>query len=193
MDDQELNRLLSEWRAPDAPPYLRPPRPRRAWPGWLVTGTIRVPVPVALVALVLAASWIVSMLAGPTPPAPSGQRPSGELARYALTGPLEGFDAVIVELNFGPGVSAPEHRHPGFVLGYVVEGQMRSAINNEPDQIVPAGGTFFEPSGVLHSAFGSASRDAPVRIVAFLVVPNGSGLTTRAALPPRALDERRER
>ena len=110
---------------------------------------------------------------------------SGELARYALTGPLEGFDAVLVELNFQPGASVPEHRHPGPILGYVVDGQMRTAIDHEPDEIVPAGGTFFEPHGALHTSFGSANPDAPVRIVAFLVVPNGSPLTERAASTER--------
>lgn len=180
MDDRELNRLLSEWKAPDAPPHLRPRRAHGSWLGWLVTGAIRVPVPVALAALVLAAFWTASMRSEPiSTPETSGPRRSGELARYALTGPLEGFDAVLAELNFGPGVSASEHRHPGFVLGYVVDGQMRNAINHEPGEIVPAGGTFFEPSGALHTTFGSASPDAPVRIVAFLVVPTGSPLTRR--------------
>lgn len=186
MDDQELNRLLREWTAPDAPPHLRPRPAHGSWLRWLVTGAIRVPVPVALAALVLAAFWTVSTRTEPaatrpeilaTPETP-GRRPSGELARYALTGPLEGFDAVLVELNFQPGASAPEHRHPSFILGYVVDGQMRSAINHEPDQIVPAGGTFFEPSGALHTTFGSASQDAPVRILAFMVVPAGSPLTS---------------
>ena len=151
-----------------------------SWLRWLVTGTIRVPVPVALAALLLAAFWIASMRPEPMPtPETSAPRPSGELARYALTGSLQGFDAVLVELNFQPGVSAPEHRHPGPILGYVVDGQMRTAINHEPDQIVPAGGTFFEPPGALHTTFGSANPDAPVRIVAFLVVPTGSPLTER--------------
>ena len=180
MDDRELNQLLREWKAPDAPPHLRPRRARGSWLGWLVTGAIRVPVPVALAALVLAAFWTASTRPELTPaPDTSAPRPTGELARYALTGPLEGFDAVLVELNFGSGVSAPTHRHPGFVLGYVMDGQMRNAINNEPDQIVPAGGTFFEPSGALHTTFGSASQDAPVRILAFMVVPTGSPLTAR--------------
>ena len=88
-------------------------------------------------------------------------RPSGELARYALTGPLEGFDAVLLEVNFAPGVSAREHRHPGFILGYVVDGQMRFGINHEAGQVVPAGGTFFEPHGALHTSFGSASPMRP--------------------------------
>jgi quercetin dioxygenase-like cupin family protein len=180
MDDQELSRVLREWKAPDAPPHLRPPRANRSWPRWLLTGSIPVPVPMAVAALLLAALWIGAPLAERgARPETSAPTPSGELARYALTGALEGYDAVVTELNFGPGASAPPHRHPGFVVGYVVDGHMRNAINDEPDQIVPAGGTFFEPSGALHTAFGSASSDAPVRIVAFLVVPNGSPLTAR--------------
>lgn len=148
---------------------------------WLVSGTIRVPVPVALATLLLVAVWIASIQSRPMPtPDASGPRRSGEIARHALTGALEGFDAVLVEVNFAPGVSAPEHRHPGSILGYVVDGQMRFAINNEPDQIVPAGGTFFEPSGALHTAFGAARPDTPARALVFLVVPNGSPLTERA-------------
>jgi hypothetical protein len=57
MDDRDLNRLLREWRAPDAPPDLRPRRAQGSRLRWLVTGTIRVPVPAALAALLLAVLW----------------------------------------------------------------------------------------------------------------------------------------
>jgi quercetin dioxygenase-like cupin family protein len=112
----------------------------------------------------------------------TGPRPAAELARHALTGPLEGFEAVLVELNVAPGVrsSGPGHRHPGPVLGYIVEGQMRFAINHEPEQVVPAGGTFFEPSGAVHTTNGSARPDGPTRAVVFMVVPKGSPLTAPA-------------
>ena len=186
MDDQDLNRLLREWKAPDAPPHLRPRRAPVSRLRRLVTSTIRVPLPVALAALLLVALSVPWILPSTQPepllaPGTSGPRRSGELVRYPLTGRLEGFDAVLVELNFQPGASTPEHRHPGPILGYVVDGQMRTAINHEADQIVPAGGTFFEPHGALHSSFSSAKADAPVRAVAFLVVPNGSPLTERAS------------
>jgi quercetin dioxygenase-like cupin family protein len=178
MDDRELDQLLRQWTAPDAPPDLRPRRAPASRLRWLVAGTIRVPVPLALTALLLVALGIGSMWRGPisTPETP-GPRRSGELARYALSGPLVGYDAVLVEVNFPPGGSAREHRHPGFILGYVVDGQMLFGVDHEPDQIVPAGGTFFERPGALHTTFGSASPDAPVRSVAFLVVPSGSPLT----------------
>jgi quercetin dioxygenase-like cupin family protein len=182
MDDQELNRLLREWRAPNAPSDLRPPRGHRSWLRRLATSTIRVPVPVALAALLLIALWTAATRLGPmSTQEASAPRRSGEIARYPLTGALAGYDAVLVELNFQPGASVPEHRHPGPILGYVVDGQMRTAINHQADQIVPAGGTFFEPHGALHTSFSSANPDAPVRAVAFLVVPSGSPLTERAA------------
>lgn len=175
MNDDELKRVLSEWKAPAAPPHMRAPRARRRWLDWFVNSSIRVPVPAALAALVVAIFWAGLSRPEPTEPAPP-QR-SGELARYALSGPFEGYDAVLVELSFEPGASARAHRHPNFVLGYVIAGQLRSAIDGAPDEIVPAGGTFFEPDGVLHSAFGSAPGDTPVRVLAFLIVPNGSPLT----------------
>jgi quercetin dioxygenase-like cupin family protein len=188
MEDQELNRVLREWKAPDAPAHLRPRRAPRSWWAWLVSGSIRVPVPVAAaLTLALVALSVTSARTQPaSAPEPAAPRRSGEVARYPLSGPLAGFDAVIAELNFGPGASAPEHRHPGVVVGYVVEGRMRTAVNRGQDEIVPAGGTFFEPTGILHTAFGSASSNAPVRILAFMVVPNGSGLTVRRDPPAQA-------
>jgi quercetin dioxygenase-like cupin family protein len=151
-----------------------------SWWRWLVGGTIRVPVPVALTALMVAVVWIGWTQAAPQPsPAATASRRSGELARYPLTGSLQGYDAVLVEFNFQPGASVPEHRHPGPIVGYVIDGRMKFSIDHEPDKAMPAGSTFFEPRGALHTSFGSADPNAPARVVAFLVVPNGSALTER--------------
>jgi quercetin dioxygenase-like cupin family protein len=113
---------------------------------------------------------------------PAQPRPPAELARHALTGPLEGYEAVLVELNIAPGArsSGPGHRHPGPVLGYVIEGQMRFAINNEPERVLPVGATFFEPSGAVHTTAGSARSDGPTRALVFMMVPKGSPLTAPA-------------
>ena len=193
MDDRELDHLLREWAAPAAPPTLQPPHtPRpRVWHvigRWLST-TIRVPVPVALAVLVLVGAlgvttWSTRFRAGGPTGAATAPRATGELARHALSGPLSGFDAVLVELNFAPGASSPVHRHPGPILGYVVNGSLRTAINDEPGAVVPAGGTFFEPTGAVHTTFGAATADAPARSVVFLVVPNGSGVTERVTRVP---------
>jgi hypothetical protein len=59
LNDDELKGLLREWHAPPAPPTLdnrvmatAEPSQGAAWLRWLATGTIRVPVPVGIGAVV---------------------------------------------------------------------------------------------------------------------------------------------
>jgi quercetin dioxygenase-like cupin family protein len=98
---------------------------------------------------------------------------TSELARHTLTGPFDGFDAILLELHPRPG-QGREHRHNGPVLGYVLEGKVRFGVDHGPEQIIAAGGTFFEPTGALHSAFGSADPDTPAKVLVFMVVPKGT-------------------
>ncbi len=104
--------------------------------------------------------------------------PPRELARHTLTGPLDGFDVVLVELQPGPGTGR-DHRHTGPVLGYVVDGQVRFGVDHGPEQVISAGGTFFEPTGVVHSTFGSANATT-AKVLAFMVVPKGNSGTAPA-------------
>ena len=84
---------------------------------------------------IAAASLLPASLSSGIDAQTAAPRPPAELARHALTGPFEGFEVVLVQLNIPPGQggSGPGHRHPGPVLGYVVEGQMRFAINHEKE------------------------------------------------------------
>ena len=73
LDDRELSEILHQWEAPGAPPTLRervlPARQtakKTIW-RWLLTGTIRVPVPVGVAAGILLAFWIYSSVATKTP------------------------------------------------------------------------------------------------------------------------------
>jgi hypothetical protein len=60
LDEDELNHLLRQWDAPPAPPSLRQRvfPPRKSWLSWLLTGTIRVPVPALVAGLIAIALWI---------------------------------------------------------------------------------------------------------------------------------------
>ena len=60
LDEQELKQLLRQWEAPAAPPTLKTRvLPAKApWWNWLLSGSVRVPVPVALAAAFLVALWI---------------------------------------------------------------------------------------------------------------------------------------
>ena len=103
-----------------------------------------------------------------------------ELARHTLTAPEEGMEAVLVEVTVAPGAASKAHRHPGFVLGYVLDGELKFAMNGQRPEIVKTGGTFFEPVGALHTTGSSANPNAPVRFLAFAVAPKGSPLVLPA-------------
>lgn len=108
--------------------------------------------------------------------APAGPH---ELTRHTLSGPFDGFDAILLELRPAPGVGR-DHRHTGPVLGYVLEGKVRFGVDHGPEQIIGAGGTFFEPTGAVHSTFGSADPNTPARVLVFMVVPKGTNGTAAA-------------
>jgi K+-transporting ATPase A subunit len=68
LSDRDLDKLLSEWQAPSAPETLtrRVGRARRGnWWKWLLTGSIRVPVPLTLVvAAAFVALFVVAFMRG---------------------------------------------------------------------------------------------------------------------------------
>jgi hypothetical protein len=64
LDENELDRLLQQWDAPPAPGTLKRQVMSGRMPGlvpwwsWLVKGTVRVPVPLALGSALLLAFWM---------------------------------------------------------------------------------------------------------------------------------------
>lgn len=105
----------------------------------------------------------------------------GEIARFALGGDLAGKEAVLVDLIARPATGGGgAHRHPGFVLGYVLEGAYAFGINGETPRVVKAGEAFFEERGALHSGNASAEPDRPAHLLAFMVVPAGEKLVLPA-------------
>ena len=131
---------------------------------------------------IAAAALLPAGLAAQTSGQPARARSGDELARHPLTGPLEGFELVLLQLNPAPQGSrslGAGHRHPGPVLGYVAEGPLLFGTNHV-DQTVPTGGTFFEPTGALHTTFASARADGPARVLVFMIVPKGAPLASPA-------------
>jgi len=96
-----------------------------------------------------------------------------EAARLPLPEPFTGWEARFVEVRYPAGSASPQHRHPGFVLGYVVEGEFRFAINGESPRNLSAGQVFYEPPGALHTVSASARADQPVKILAIIIARNG--------------------
>jgi len=103
---------------------------------------------------------------------PAGARVR-EVGKQALAGPFAGMEASLVEVSYPPGGRSAEHRHPGFIVGYVLEGQIRFAINHETARVVRTGEMFYEPTGALHSTSENAQPGMPAKILAFMVAPRG--------------------
>src|SRR5437763_13911772 len=103
---------------------------------------------------------------------PAGARVR-EVGKQALALPFAGMEASLVAVSYPPGGRSAEHRHPGFIVGYVLEGQIRFAINHETPRVLRRGEMFYEPAGALHSTSENAQPGMPAKILAFMVAPPG--------------------
>ena len=78
--------------------------------------------------------------------------------------------AVLVE--YDPGAGSPSHRHPSsaFIYARVLEGAIRSKVNDEPERTYQAGESWTEKPGDHHQVSHNASDTAPAKLLAIFVV-----------------------
>lgn len=84
---------------------------------------------------------------------------------------LEGWKVSISEVSYPPGEMSARHRHPGIVIGYVLEGQYKFAVNDNPPATLAPGQVFFESfdkPGEVHAISGNASASQPCKILAIV-------------------------
>ena len=93
---------------------------------------------------------------------------------------LPGQRVTGVLVTYEPGARSAPHHHTakGQVVAYVLEGEVRSQVNDGPVTIYRAGESWFEPPGAAHRVAENASRTRPARILAVFVADSGSVLTT---------------
>ena len=90
---------------------------------------------------------------------------------------LDGYQVTITEVSYPPGEASGRHRHPGFVCGYVLEGEYRFAVDGGTEKVLKAGEAFFENPGDVHAVSGNASKTAPAKILAMVFTPKGQPVT----------------
>jgi quercetin dioxygenase-like cupin family protein len=90
---------------------------------------------------------------------------------------LDGWQMTATEVSYGPGEASNRHRHPGFVCGYVLEGQYRFAVDGKAETVLSAGEMFFENPGDVHAVSGNASKTQPARILAIVFTKKGDPVT----------------
>jgi quercetin dioxygenase-like cupin family protein len=84
--------------------------------------------------------------------------------------PGKSIKGVLVE--YGPGGYSPGHTHAksAFIYATVLEGAIRSQINDGPATIYKAGQSFSEMPGDRHGVSANASETEPAKLLAVFVV-----------------------
>src|SRR3954471_17966664 len=84
--------------------------------------------------------------------------------------PGKSVKGVLVE--YGPGGYSPGHTHAksAFIYATVLEGAIRSQVNDGPVTIYKAGESFSELPGDRHAVSANASETQPARLLAVFVV-----------------------
>lgn len=93
---------------------------------------------------------------------------------------LDGWQVSISEVFYPPGEMSGRHRHPGIVIGYVLEGQYQFAVNDNPPATLGPGQVFFESfdqPGEVHAISGNASKTQPAKILAIVFHKKGDPVT----------------
>lgn len=84
--------------------------------------------------------------------------------------PGKSMKGVLVE--YQPGGSSPAHTHPdsSFIYATVLEGAIRSKVNDGPEKVYHAGESFAELPGDHHGVSANASDTQLARLLAVFVV-----------------------
>jgi quercetin dioxygenase-like cupin family protein len=98
-----------------------------------------------------------------------------ELSRHSLS--IPGYEEVQLRVDIDPGKTAPNHKHPGEEIIYVIEGSLTYRLEGRPPVTLKAGDVLFVPKGVVHSATNVGQTRAAE--LGTYIVPIGKPLVER--------------
>jgi len=92
---------------------------------------------------------------------------------------MDDWEVTISHVDYAPGRVGSAHRHAGFVLAYVLKGEIMTKISGQgPAKLYKTGEMFFEPPGSVHEESANASQTEPAQLLAMIFAKKGSTLTT---------------
>jgi quercetin dioxygenase-like cupin family protein len=116
---------------------------------------------------------------GPVTPPGSARPPVFKHDLPNLT--MDDWEVTVSYVDYAPGRVGAAHRHPGFVLVYVLEGAVIAKISGQGEErTYTAGQMFYEQPGATHEVSKNASQTQPARLLAMIFARKGSPLTTPA-------------
>lgn len=83
-----------------------------------------------------------------------------------------GMSMRVVLVEYAPGGSSPAHTHPAtaFIYATVLEGAIRSKVNDGPETVYQAGESFIEMPGDHHAVSANASDTEPAKLQAVFIL-----------------------
>jgi quercetin dioxygenase-like cupin family protein len=94
---------------------------------------------------------------------------------------MDDWEVTVSHVDYAPGRVGAAHRHPGFVLAYVLEGAVITKISGQGEErTYTTGQMFYEQPGATHEVSKNASQTQPARLLAMIFAKKGSTLTTPA-------------
>ena len=145
--------------------------------------------PIVTLAVLVAGSYL-ALLAAQEPegkagrtgvaaaPAPGAGSTRGAPARETITVAADqpipnvpGKRLVSHVVDYPPGARSAPHHHArsAFVYAYVVSGQVRSQVDDQPARVYRAGEVWFESPGAYHRVSENASDKEPARLLAVVI------------------------
>jgi quercetin dioxygenase-like cupin family protein len=99
----------------------------------------------------------------------------GETVTVAAERPipnLAGKRLASLIVDYAPGGSSAPHRHArsAFIYAYVLSGEIRSQVDDEPARVYRPGEWWFESPGAHHRVSANASGTEPARLLAVFIV-----------------------
>jgi quercetin dioxygenase-like cupin family protein len=92
---------------------------------------------------------------------------------------MDDWEVTVSYVDYAPGRVGAPHRHPGFVLAYVLEGAVIAKISGQGEEkTYTTGQMFYEQPGATHEVSKNASQTQPARLLAMIFAKKGSTLTT---------------
>ena len=92
---------------------------------------------------------------------------------------MDDWEVTVSYVDYAPGRVGAPHRHPGFVLAYVLEGAVIAKISGQGEEkTYTVGQMFYEQPGATHQVSKNASQTQPARLLAMIFAKKGSTLTT---------------
>jgi quercetin dioxygenase-like cupin family protein len=92
---------------------------------------------------------------------------------------MDDWEVTVSYVDYAPGRVGAAHRHPGFVLAYVLEGAVIAKISGQGEEkTYTTGQMFYEQPGATHEVSKNASQTQPARLLAMIFAKRGSTLTT---------------